>query len=66
MDTGDLFGVTGIDRPDARMGVRAAQDFTVQHAWQLNVSPVTGLARYFLGPIVTNGPFTDNVILLVR
>ena len=53
-------GAGDIDRPDAGMGVRAAQDHAVQHARRAHVGAVLRLAGDFLDTVGTPGPGADD------
>jgi hypothetical protein len=47
------------------MGVQAAQDLAIQHAWKPDVSPIAGLASHFFDPIVTDRACADDFIAAV-
>ena len=63
MNTGHLFGLARVYGQDARMGVGAAQDLSVQHAGQVDIAGVNGLACDLVDTVVTNRSSADDLVL---
>jgi len=59
MHTDEFFGFADIDFFDARLGVRAAQNLTVQHAGEFEIGGIEGLAGQFFDDIDAFNVFTD-------
>ena len=53
-DLGMCFGSAGVDRNDARVRVRAAQNRTVEHARQVDIVDVVALASQETGVFLAN------------
>jgi hypothetical protein len=56
--------LVGVDRADARVGVRAAQHAAPQHPRQREVCAVIGAAGHLVGAVVADGPGTDDLQVL--
>ena len=56
------FRLGSVDRADAGVGVRAAENRAVQRAGERNVRSVHGPARHLVGAVVSDGPRADHVV----
>ena len=64
-DAGNGFSLAGVDGLDAGMRVWTAQDFAVQHPWQVEVGAVAGQSRDLVGSVVANRTGANDFILFV-
>ena len=64
LDAFERFRLGRIDALDARMRVRTAQDRAVQQPRHLEIGPIDGSARNFVGAVVPNRPRADHAIWL--
>ncbi len=53
-----------VDVPDARVRVRASQDAAVQHRTHLDVGPIKGTPRHFVGAVMSEGPGSNYSVLI--
>ena len=61
--TGQRFRGRSVDGLDPRVGVRAAQDFSEEHAAHLEVRAIFGPPRNLVGAVVANRPRADDIIV---
>jgi hypothetical protein len=62
----EFFGMARIDRQNTGMGMRAAQDLAIEHAWEANVRPIGGTACDLGHPIRADRAFTYYGVVLLR
>ena len=65
LDTGMGFGLAGVDGLDAGVGVGTAEHLPVQQSAHLEVTAVLGPAGDFVGPVRTDGPGANHVVIRV-
>ena len=63
-DAGQCQGAAGVYGLDPSVGVRTAQDFTVQHPRKADVGAVVGPPGDLVGPVMPDGPGAYYVVLL--
>ena len=66
LDARQLFRRRGVNRPDARMGMRAAQDPAMQHAGGGNIRAIGRLAGHLVDPVGAGHPCADNLEIARR
>ena len=59
-DAGERLRLAGIDRPNAGMRVRAAQDASVEHGRQVDVGGKTGPSGYLVDAVMADGTGPDH------
>ena len=60
---GQGLGLAGVYRPDAGVGVGAAQHLAVEHPGQLDVGPILGGAGDLLYPVVADWPSAYDFVI---
>src|SRR5207244_8309805 len=60
---GEGFRLAGNDRPDAGVGMGAAEDLAMQQSWHVHVSTVSGVARDLVQAVVAEGPRPHHIEL---
>jgi hypothetical protein len=66
LDAGEFLGRRDVDRPDARMRMRAAQNLSDQHAGQVEVGAELGAPRHLVNAVMLDRGGADDLELLVR
>ena len=63
LHAGQRFGLGGVDAPDARMRMRAAQYLAPDHAGHVGVGGKGRAARDLVGAVGTNGALADPLVV---